>query len=163
MPQREFRASDVSALTGLNTNQVLKWAQMGLLWPRKGKPRGNPRGHGRAVYFSERDVFVAAMARTLCQQGMTLSYVKPVTRFLNELTIEQIAEAAESNKVLVAAGAAMKPRFVEFDSMALGQAASDASKSQMHEMLLTLSMSSAWNKFQAGMKHFEQYVAAPAN
>lgn len=157
--RRLFRAADVSALTGLSTSLVQKWERAGIL---KGQRTGEP-GQNREVLFSEEAVFAAAACRSYGNQGLTLSHIRPKAEFLNALTIEQIEEAAEANKILVSAGAALSPRFIDFTAEALGRAAAEASKFGTNEVLVSMSMAAAWNKFQAGMKHFEQYVAAPLN
>src|SRR5262245_53027217 len=127
---KRFKADDITALTGVATNVVYKWAGMGLLpCQRNGK-----KAQGRKVIFDELSVFIAAMLYTLMKRGLTLAYVEPVARFLGQMSMGQIADAAASGKVLVAAGAAIQPRLVEFETAALSQAASDAGAAGFYEV-----------------------------
>jgi DNA-binding transcriptional MerR regulator len=160
MKRREFRTPEVTALTGVSSALLGQWVRAGLV---KLCRRGSATGRGRQVFFGERDVFVASMIRALTRRGMTLSYIEPITRFLNGLTIDEIEEAAKECKVLAAAGRALRPCFVDLDSEALGEAAGKAMKSGTNELMLTFPMAVAWESYRAGIDHFDKHLAAPLN
>jgi len=161
MRKLELRTDGFMALTGLSVSTTRNWDEIGLIKARR--EGDGKKAQGRAVLFDLLAVFVACLCRTLAKRHMPLAFILPIAEFLNTLTIEEIQEAAESQKVLVAAGALMRPQFMDFDEATFKQIAAKARESGTSEMLLTLPMAGAWERFAAGLDHYDRYLAVPSN